>query len=160
MIERILHSRAFIAYTLACGTGITLDRYYCPWPSGDLMLRLIAVREPVVYAGLYYTYTLLLFTTPYILYSILFSGFYVLGWKPTKRPGSASSRPTPTRASATNFRWCWERSTIPASPPHRRTLTGSRFRSAASTPASVFSARSERARRPAACPLHRAAPRL
>jgi len=85
MIERILHSRAFIAYTLACATGITFDRYYCPWPSGDLMLRLIAVREPLVYAGLYYTYTLLLFTTPYILYSILFSGFYVLGWKPTKK---------------------------------------------------------------------------
>ena len=55
MIERILHSRAFIAYTLACATGLTLDRYYCPWPSGDLMLRLVAVREPVVYAGLYYT---------------------------------------------------------------------------------------------------------
>ena len=52
MIERILHSRAFIAYTLACATGLTLDRN-CPWPSGDLMLRLIAVREPLVYAGLY-----------------------------------------------------------------------------------------------------------
>ena len=95
MIERILHSRAFIAYTLACATGMTLDRYYCPWPSGDLMLRLIAVREPLVYAGLYYTYTLLLFTTPYIVYSILFSGFYVLGWKPTKTTRERELPPYP-----------------------------------------------------------------
>src|ERR1039458_6567779 len=95
MIERILHSRAFIAYTLACATGMTAGRYYCPWPSGDLMLRLIAVREPLVYAGLYYTYTLLLFTTPYILYSILFSGFYVLGWKPTKKTRERELPPYP-----------------------------------------------------------------
>ena len=49
------------------------------------MLRLIAVRAPVVYTGICYTYTLLLFTTPYIVYSILLSGFYVLAWKPTKK---------------------------------------------------------------------------
>ena len=54
MIEKIPHSRAFVACTLAWATALTLDRYCCPWPTDDLVLLLIAAREPLVYTGLYY----------------------------------------------------------------------------------------------------------
>jgi hypothetical protein len=54
MIEEILHSRAFVANTPAWATALRLDLYCCPWPTDDLVLLLIAVREPLVYTGLYY----------------------------------------------------------------------------------------------------------
>ena len=137
MIEKILHSRTFVAYTLAWATALTLDRYCCPWPTDDLVLLLIAAREPLVYTGLYYPYTVLLFTTPYIVYSILFSGFYVLGWKPTKK---IDERELP-RCPDPRRRAC---------PSQTRARSVRRFQSAGSTPAAEFSHRSEPARPPGA----------
>jgi hypothetical protein len=46
-------------------SGITLY-FRWPLPENDLMLRLISIRAPLVYAGFWYTYTLFLFTTAYI----------------------------------------------------------------------------------------------
>jgi hypothetical protein len=54
-------------HVLACATGITLY-FRWPFPENDLMLRLISIRAPLIYAGFKYTYTLFLFTTPYIGY--------------------------------------------------------------------------------------------
>src|SRR5260370_8126872 len=49
------------------------------------MLHLISIRAPLIYAGFKYTYTLFLFTTPYIGYSLILSGVYVFALRPTRR---------------------------------------------------------------------------
>ena len=84
MIQRLLASKDLTAYVLACATGLTLY-FRCPFPSRDPMLQLIALREPAIYDGIRYIYSLFLFTTPYILFSVILSGLYVFALRPRKR---------------------------------------------------------------------------
>jgi hypothetical protein len=50
-----------------------------PFPAENVFLQLMALRAPLVYGGVFYSYNLFLFTTPYIAYSIVLSGLYVFG---------------------------------------------------------------------------------
>jgi len=84
MIQRALASKGLVAYILACATGITLY-FRWPFPENDLMLHLISIRAPLIYDGFRYTYTLFLFTTPYIAYSLVLSGLYVFALRPTRK---------------------------------------------------------------------------
>ncbi len=84
MIQRILNSKNFIAFVLASATGMTLY-FLLPFPEGNLFLRLIAVKAPLVYSSAKYSYTAMLFTTPYIILSILLSGLYIFTLKIRKQ---------------------------------------------------------------------------
>jgi hypothetical protein len=84
MIQRILNSKNFIAFLLASATGMTLY-FLLPFPEGNLFLRVIALRAPLVYMGAKYSYTVMLFTTPYIILSILLSGLYIFALKARRR---------------------------------------------------------------------------
>jgi hypothetical protein len=84
MIQRALASKGLVAYVLACATGITLY-FHWPFPENDLMLHLISIRAPLIYVGFKYTYTLFLFTTPYIGYSLVLSGLYVFALRPNRK---------------------------------------------------------------------------
>jgi len=84
MIQRALHSKNFIACLLAMATG-TLLFYEAPFPEDNLILQLIGLRAPEVFAGLKYSYLVMLFTTPYITFSILFSGLYIFALKGRRR---------------------------------------------------------------------------
>jgi TraM recognition site of TraD and TraG len=88
MIQRILNSKNFIAYVLASATGMTLY-FLLPFPEGNLFLRLIAAKAPLVYSGAKYSYVAMLFTTPYIILSILLSGLYIFTLKVRKRVSPA-----------------------------------------------------------------------
>jgi len=85
MMQRILNSKNFLAVTLAMTTG-TLLYLRLPWPTtaasiprtwNEYFLRLIAVRDPWSYAALKASYHILLFTTPYIGFSLLLSALYI-----------------------------------------------------------------------------------
>ncbi len=97
MIQRALAAKGMVAYVLACATGITLY-FRWPFPENDLMLRLISIRSPLIYAGFKYTYTLFLFTTPYIAYSLVLSGLYVFAFRATGKikPMPLPSYPDPS----------------------------------------------------------------
>ena len=84
MIQRILQSKNFLAFVLACGTGMYLYFAY-PFPSSNLFLRAIAFRAPHVYQAACYSYTVMLFTTPLILFSILLSGLDIFTLRPSRR---------------------------------------------------------------------------
>jgi hypothetical protein len=84
MIQRALHSKNFIACLLALGTG-TMLFFEAPFPDDNLILQLIALRAPEVFAGLKYSYLVMLFTTPYLTFSILFSGLYIFALKGHRR---------------------------------------------------------------------------
>ena len=84
MIQRVLASKSLVAYVLACVTGLTLY-FRWPFPEDDLMLHLIALRAPNIYAFFKYSYTLFLFTTPFIAYSVILSGVYIFAFRPTRK---------------------------------------------------------------------------
>ena len=94
MIQRILNSKNFIAFVLASATGMTLY-FLLPFPDGNLFLRLISVKAPLVYSSTKYSYIVMLFTTPYIVLSILLSGLYIFTLKVRKRVSPARLPPYP-----------------------------------------------------------------
>jgi hypothetical protein len=98
MIQRILNSKNFIAFLLASATGTTLY-FLLPFPEGNLFLRVIAIRAPLVYDGAKYSYTVMLFTTPYIILSILLSGLYIFALKARRRvsPSRLPVYPDPSK---------------------------------------------------------------
>jgi hypothetical protein len=71
VIQRILDSRNFVARLLVAATGVALY-FRLPFPHGEYLSPTVALRAPLVHEGLFYSYNLL-FTTPYIAYSILLS---------------------------------------------------------------------------------------
>ena len=93
MIQRVLASKGLVASVLASGTGLTLF-FGCPFPVHNLVLRLIALCQPIIYEGLRYSYTLFLFTTPYIACSLFLSGLYVFAFRPARKV-KAMQRPRP-----------------------------------------------------------------
>ncbi|HEX5422422.1 MAG TPA: type IV secretion system DNA-binding domain-containing protein [Candidatus Acidoferrales bacterium] len=80
MIQRLLNSKNFVAFLLSAVTGMALY-FYVPFPAQNVFLQLMAIRAPLVLEGVNWSYTLFLFTTPYIVFSILLSGLYIFALK-------------------------------------------------------------------------------
>jgi hypothetical protein len=78
MIQRMLGSKNIVARLLTAATGMALY-FKLPFPAENVFLQLMALRAPLVHEGLFYSYDLFLFTTPYIAYSIVLSGLYIFG---------------------------------------------------------------------------------
>src|SRR5882757_830182 len=94
MLERIANSRTFLSFVLAGMTGLFLFFFY-PFPQGNLYLQYIALKDPLVYAMLDRSYTLFLFTTPFLVYSAAFSGMYVLSFARKRKQRTSSLPPYP-----------------------------------------------------------------
>jgi TraM recognition site of TraD and TraG len=94
MIQRILHTKNFIACVLAAATGITLY-FRVPFPEDNFFLELIFLWSKRVFLGLQYSYWVLLYTTPYLIYSVLLSGVYIFALKCKRRirPGALPPYP-------------------------------------------------------------------
>src|SRR5260370_7175236 len=69
---------------LGGGTGMTLY-LRVPFPEGNTFLLIMALRSPYAFEVLKYSYTLFLFSTPYIGYSVLLSGLYIFALKAKQR---------------------------------------------------------------------------
>ena len=80
MIQRLINSKNFVAFVLTAITGMALY-FYIPFPDQNVFLQLMALRAPIVFLGVKWSYTLFLFSTPYIVYSILLSGLYIFALK-------------------------------------------------------------------------------
>jgi hypothetical protein len=65
MMQRILNSKNLVAFVLAATTGMTLY-FRMPFPEGNIFLPVMALRSPSEFEVLKYSYTLFLFSTPYI----------------------------------------------------------------------------------------------
>jgi hypothetical protein len=79
MIQRILHSR-HIRACLSAATGMA-PYFRAPFPEDNIFLRVMAIRSASAFFFFKYSYTLFLYTTPYIVYSILLSGSYIFAVK-------------------------------------------------------------------------------
>jgi type IV secretory system conjugative DNA transfer VirD4/TraG family protein len=80
MIQRILHARHFFACLLAAGTGMAFY-FRAPFPEDNLFLQMMALQAHYSFIFFKYSYTLFLYTTPYILFSVLLSGVYIFALK-------------------------------------------------------------------------------
>src|SRR5487761_874780 len=98
MIQRILHSRGFVSALLAMGAGAFL--YYThPFPADQIFLRVIAMRAPYAFLSFQYLYNIILFTTPFMVFSTLLSGLYIFTLKVRRRisPGRLPRYPDPRK---------------------------------------------------------------
>ena len=96
MIQRILHSRGFVSALLAMGAGAFL--YYThPFPADHILLRVIAMRAPHAFLSFQYLYNIILFTTPFMVFSTVLSGLYIFTLKVRRRisPGRLPRYPDP-----------------------------------------------------------------
>src|SRR6266704_874830 len=84
MIQRILNSKNLVAFVLAAATGMTLY-FRVPFPEGNIFLRVMALRSPSAFEVLRYSYTLFLFSTPYIGCSVVLSGLYIFALRAKQR---------------------------------------------------------------------------
>jgi hypothetical protein len=80
VIQKLLNSKNFVAFLLTSGTGMALY-FHMPFPEENVFLQLMAIRDPLVFVSLKWSYNLFLFTTPYIDYSMLLSGLYIFALK-------------------------------------------------------------------------------
>jgi hypothetical protein len=97
VIQRALASRNFFACLSACATGIALY-FRMPFPAADPLLQLVAIREPLIFEGLEIGYTVFLFTTPFIIWSLTFSGLYVFALRPKPNRRAMALPPYPELA--------------------------------------------------------------
>ncbi len=98
MIQRILHSRHFLACLLSAATGMALY-FRAPFPEDNIFLRVMAIRSAPAFLFSKYSYTPFLDTTPYIAYSILLSGIYIFAFKAGRkiRAGKLPLYPAPRK---------------------------------------------------------------
>jgi hypothetical protein len=98
VIQKILHARNFLACILAASTGMALY-FRVPFPEDNLFVRVMEIRSSPAFLFLKYSYTLFLYTTPYIVYSVLLSGIYIFALKATRktRAGKLPLYPDPVK---------------------------------------------------------------
>jgi hypothetical protein len=92
MIRHIVASRPYLSLILTVGTGAILMRR-CPFPEGNALLQLVAAEKPMVFDALKYLYETMLFSTPFLLCSMLFSILYIFFVRPQEL---AALTPLPT----------------------------------------------------------------
>ena len=120
MIQRILQARHFFACLLAAATGMALY-FRAPFPESNLFLQVMALRAHYAFLFFKYSYTLFLYTTPYILFSVLLSGVYIFALKAGRkiRAGRLPLYPDASE-SVRNFLWSSARYIIPANKSPRK----------------------------------------
>src|SRR5215470_17418330 len=84
MIRQILYARHFFACLLAAATGMVLY-FRAPFPQTNLFLQVMDLRAHYAFLFLKYSYTLFLYTTPYIAFAVLLSGAYIFALKAEKK---------------------------------------------------------------------------
>jgi hypothetical protein len=75
-VRLLLEHRAWVSGVVAAVVGF-VARGAFPWPTDDPVLALVAAYQPTVYRALYVGYITLLFTTPYLLTSVIGALAYI-----------------------------------------------------------------------------------
>src|SRR3989442_5316704 len=72
----VLQSRDFLSGLVSAGCGLALF-FRMPFPEENDLLKLVLLQKPYLFYGIKWTYVAMLFTTPYIAASLLFSLAYI-----------------------------------------------------------------------------------
>src|SRR5579885_1889283 len=72
----LIEYRVLLSFGLSAACGIILKSLY-PIDVGNPMLRMIALKQPLIYRTVVWSYDLFLYSTPFLILSMLFSLAYV-----------------------------------------------------------------------------------
>ena len=81
MIRHIVDSRRYLSLILTVGIGTLISQRF-PFPEDNSMLQLVAAEKPVIFIAIKYAYQTMLFSTPFIGCSMLFSILYIFFVRP------------------------------------------------------------------------------
>jgi hypothetical protein len=76
MFRRIVESRAFVSFLLSAAVWCALQ-FRMRFPEEHPLLQLIFLYKPYLFYGIKWTYIVMQFTTPYIVFSTMFSLAYI-----------------------------------------------------------------------------------
>jgi hypothetical protein len=94
MIRHIIDSRLYLTLILTVGIGTVLIQHF-PFPDDNAVLQLVAAEKPVIFVGIKYAYQAILFSTPFIGCSMLFSLLYIFFVRPREVATLAPLPPYP-----------------------------------------------------------------
>ena len=94
LFRPLIEYRVLLSLGVSGACGIILQSLY-PIHNENPLLRLIALQRPPIFHGLAWSYNLFLFTTPFMLISILFSLAYVHFYAPDINRTAGSLPPYP-----------------------------------------------------------------
>jgi hypothetical protein len=139
MIRAIVDSRLYLTLILTLGIGSVLNQRI-PFPEDDAILQLILAEKPVVFLAIKYAYQTILFSTPFIGCSMLFSLLYIFFVRSREIEALSHCRHTRPSPSATGYFSSSASFIIPSAQSPRNNPGGLRFPKGASTRASPSSA--------------------
>ena len=90
----LIEYRLLLSLGLSAACGIVLQSLY-PVHDADPLLRLLELERPAIFHGLVWSYSLFLFSTPFLVFSILFSLAYVHFYAPKPNEVSGPLPPYP-----------------------------------------------------------------
>jgi hypothetical protein len=92
--ERLIGYRLLLSLGMSAACGIVLETLY-PLQYEDPLLRLLALERPAILHGVVWSYSLFLYSTPFMMLSILFSLAYVHLYAPERNPAAGPLPPYP-----------------------------------------------------------------
>lgn len=96
-MKQIVESRNFMSFVLSAGLGLYLFRTW-PFPGENSLLQLVLLQKPYLFYGIKYAFSAMLFITPYIALSILFSLSYIFIVRQEEKIGLKRLPPYPESA--------------------------------------------------------------
>jgi hypothetical protein len=97
-LHPLTEHRSVLSLGLSVASGIVLQNLF-PVRSNDPLLRLLALERPAIFQGLVWSYNIFLYSTPFLVLSILFSLGYVHLYAPERNwiAGQLPPYPDPLR---------------------------------------------------------------
>ncbi len=92
LIRPLVEYRVVLSLGLSAACGIVLNNLY-PINQANPLLRLISLERPPIYLGLLWSYNLFLYSTPFLLLSMLFSLIYVHLYRKEPERGAGALPP-------------------------------------------------------------------
>jgi len=93
-MRRMVENRNVTSAALALGAGI-ISLHRLPFPDANVLLRFVLLEKPYLFYGIKYAYLGMLFSTPYILFSVLLSLAYIFVIRQRPRTALAKLPPYP-----------------------------------------------------------------
>src|SRR5260370_3759152 len=88
-MRQAVESRNFISFVMSAAMGLYLFRSW-PFPAENSVLQMVLLQKPYLYYGIKYAFAAMLFTTPYIVLSVLFSFAFIFMVRQEQRVGLKS----------------------------------------------------------------------
>jgi TraM recognition site of TraD and TraG len=94
LFHPLIKHRVLLSLGLSAACGIVLQSFY-PFHDANPLLRLVALEQPAIFHALRGSYNLFLYSTPFLLFSILFSLAYVHFYAPNLDEAAGQLPPYP-----------------------------------------------------------------